>query len=133
MTGVVSDTHAAIWYLNDHPSLSATAKAAMIGAVIAGGSIVVASITLVELTYLIEKGRIHPTLFDSLIRTLDDPSSGFVLAPLDLGITSSLRSVPRATVPDMPDRIIAATALHLGLPLISRDRKIKASAIQTIW
>jgi len=41
--------------------------------------------------------------------------------------------VPRAEVPDMPDRIIAATALHLGLPLISRDRKIQLAGLQTIW
>jgi predicted nucleic acid-binding protein len=33
----------------------------------------------------------------------------------------------------MPDRIIAATALHLGVPLVSRDRKIQASSIHTIW
>jgi PIN domain nuclease of toxin-antitoxin system len=33
----------------------------------------------------------------------------------------------------MPDRIIAATALHLSVPLITRDRKIHASSIETIW
>jgi predicted nucleic acid-binding protein len=26
----------------------------------------------------------------------------------------------------MPDRIIAATAVHLGLPLITRDRRLQA-------
>ena len=33
----------------------------------------------------------------------------------------------------MPDRTIAATALHLGLPLISRDRKIQLAGLQMIW
>jgi len=33
----------------------------------------------------------------------------------------------------MPDRIIAATALHLGVPLISRDRRISLSAVATVW
>jgi predicted nucleic acid-binding protein len=33
----------------------------------------------------------------------------------------------------MPDQIIAATAMHLGVPLISRDRRIKASSLATIW
>jgi predicted nucleic acid-binding protein len=33
----------------------------------------------------------------------------------------------------MPDRIIAATALHLGLPLVTRDLRIQASGIPTIW
>jgi PIN domain nuclease of toxin-antitoxin system len=42
-------------------------------------------------------------------------------------------TVPRATVPDMPDRIIAATALYLDLLLISRDGKIRLSSVATIW
>ena len=33
----------------------------------------------------------------------------------------------------MPDRIIAATALHLGLPLITRDQRIQSAGIKTIW
>ncbi|PJB74400.1 MAG: PIN domain nuclease, partial [Armatimonadetes bacterium CG_4_9_14_3_um_filter_58_7] len=35
--------------------------------------------------------------------------------------------------PDMPDRIIAATALHLGLSLVTRDSKIQGCGIPTIW
>lgn len=30
-------------------------------------------------------------------------------------------------------RIIAATALYLNVPLISRDRKIQLSTVNTIW
>jgi predicted nucleic acid-binding protein len=34
----------------------------------------------------------------------------------------------------MGDRIIAATALYLGLPLVTKDHKIRElSIIQTIW
>jgi len=33
----------------------------------------------------------------------------------------------------MPDRIIATTALHLGVPLISRDGRIRLSSVPTIW
>jgi len=33
----------------------------------------------------------------------------------------------------MPDRIIAATALHLGLPLVTRDQRIAAAGIKTVW
>jgi predicted nucleic acid-binding protein len=29
--------------------------------------------------------------------------------------------------------IIAATALHLGVPVISRDSKIKLSTVNNIW
>lgn len=44
-----------------------------------------------------------------------------------------MRSVDRRQVPDLPDRVIAATALHLSVPLISRDGKIRASGVATIW
>jgi PIN domain nuclease of toxin-antitoxin system len=33
----------------------------------------------------------------------------------------------------MPDRIVAATALYFGVPAISRDGRIRASNIQTVW
>jgi hypothetical protein len=36
-------------------------------------------------------------------------------------------SAERGSVPDMPDRI------HLHLPLVTRDRKIRAAALETIW
>jgi predicted nucleic acid-binding protein len=40
--------------------------------------------------------------------------------------------IGRAEIPDMPDRIIAATAVCLGVPLVMRDGKIRASAVRTI-
>jgi predicted nucleic acid-binding protein len=41
--------------------------------------------------------------------------------------------VSRTDVPDMPDRIVAATALHFGVPVISRDGRIRSSAVKTVW
>lgn len=38
------------------------------------------------------------------------------VAPLDSQVAEALRTVPGQLVPDMPDRIIAATGLHLSLP-----------------
>lgn len=70
---------------------------------------------------------------DRLTNALRSPDSGFRLAPLDLGVALHLRRISRADVPDMPDRIIAATPLALGLPLVTRDGKIRSSGIPTIW
>jgi len=61
----------------------------------------------------------------------DNPA--FRVVPLDSQIAKALRDVRRDAVPDMPDRIIAATALHLSLPLITRDRCLQSAGIQTIW
>jgi predicted nucleic acid-binding protein len=41
--------------------------------------------------------------------------------------------IPRDLAPDMPDCLIAATALHLDLPLITRDRRLQGAPIKTIW
>jgi PIN domain nuclease of toxin-antitoxin system len=44
-----------------------------------------------------------------------------------------MRQVPRAEVQDMPDRIVAATGVYFGVPVISRDRRIRATGLRTIW
>jgi len=53
--------------------------------------------------------------------------------PFDRQVDQTMGRVARAEVPDLPDRIIAATALHLVIPIISRDRKIQASGLTTVW
>ena len=98
-----------------------------------GSPIVVPSVCLVELTYLIEKGRIPPGTRQILIDVLDGPDDPYVLKPLDRSVADALQTVPRSEVPDLPDRIIAATALALRLPRVGRDHKIRASQVQTIW
>jgi hypothetical protein len=45
-------------------------------------------------------------------------------------IVDVMRQVPRADVPDMPDRIVAATAVYFGTPAISRDGRIRAANLQ---
>jgi PIN domain nuclease of toxin-antitoxin system len=54
-------------------------------------------------------------------------------APFTMEIVDAMRKIPRAAVPDMPDRIVAATALYFGVPVISRDHRIHSSGVQTIW
>ncbi len=54
-------------------------------------------------------------------------------APLTTGIVEAMSQVPRVEVPDMPDRIVAATGVYFRVPVISRDGRIRASSIQTAW
>jgi predicted nucleic acid-binding protein len=56
-----------------------------------------------------------------------------VAQPLTMDVAVALSRIPRDQVPDMPDRVIAATALALGLPLVTRDGRIRASGVETIW
>ena len=48
-------------------------------------------------------------------------------------IAAAMRRIPREAVPDFPDRIIAATALERGVPVLTRDGKIRLSDVDTIW
>ena len=94
----------------------------------------VPSICLVEVTYLVEKGRLDSTTRDFLLQALQDPESAVELVPLDFDVAEVLARVPRDEVPDMPDRIIAATAVHLGLPLVSpRSEDPGYHSVGTIW
>ncbi|MGD0228323.1 MAG: hypothetical protein ABSF71_38970 [Terriglobia bacterium] len=54
-------------------------------------------------------------------------------APFTADVVEALRQVPRAEVSDMPDRIVAATAVYLRVPVISREGRIRSSNIQTVW
>jgi PIN domain nuclease of toxin-antitoxin system len=133
MAAVAVDTHAIVWYLSSDPRLSATATAALDSATAAGELIHVPSICLVELTYLVEKGRLPAAARDRLIQALDDPATPCLLALLDRMVVDALEFVSRSEVPDLPDRIVTATAVALRVPRISRDGKIRASKVQTIW
>ena len=127
------DTHTIVWCLSADPRLSADAAGALDSATAAGERIHVPSICLVELTYLVEKGRLPAAARDRLIRALDDPAVACLIAPLDRTVADALEFVSRSEVPDLPDRIVAATAVALRAPLISRDRRIRASQVPTIW
>jgi PIN domain nuclease of toxin-antitoxin system len=133
MIQAVADTHALHWYLYADPRLSKTAKAAIDSANQTGAQIGVSSISLIEIAYLAEKGKVPATAFDRLVGLLNIPNGVFQGIQVGQQVADALRRIDRAHVPDMPDRIIAATALMLGVPLISRDGKIQSSIVTTIW
>jgi len=132
MIRAVADTHALIWYVHSNPTLSTAAKAVFDDATALGDQVAISSISLAEMIYLVEKRRIETTTLDLVLATLD-LGEMLVEVQVDRAVAVAMHSIPRAEVPDMPDRIIAATALHLGVPVISRDGKIRASSVATIW
>jgi len=133
VTSLVVDTQSIIWFLAQSAQLSNTARGAIQDAITAGNPVYVSVITIVEIVYLVEKGRFAQDVLDDLVDVLQRPDSGIQLFPLDLEIASDLHLVPRTDVPDMPDRIIGATAVHLGLPLITSDAKLQSSRVATVW
>lgn len=133
MIAAVADTHAALWYLFGDPRLSARAKAFIDAAAATERSIEISPISLAEIVYLMKKNRIPPSAFDEVRAALDNPDHVFKEAQFTQKIVSTMQQVPPDEVPDMPDRIVAATALFLGVPVISRDGRIQASSVESIW
>ena len=113
--------------------LSPTALQIIRHAVDHGRPLFLSAISLVEAIYLLERGRLPFEALRRLESAAKGAGSGLLVHPLDEGVAEAVYRVPRAAVPDMPDRIIAATAIHLGLPLVTRDRRLRESGIKTIW
>lgn len=133
MTDYVSDTHALIWYLEDSPRLGKEAARAFTECDQGASIIFVPTICIVEIVYLHEKGRIPVQLKTKLEDEFQNATTGLILLNLTVEIANLVARVPRELVPDMPDRIIAASAIHMGLPLISRDKRITTADLVTIW
>ena len=130
---IVLDTHAWIWWISNPEKLGIAATSAIEQAIEENG-IFLSSISTWEIALLVAKGRLTLSINvrDWVRKTESLPFIRFM--PVDN--TIALRSVdlPGAFHADPADRIIAATALSTGLPLVTKDEKIQAcSFIQTIW
>jgi len=133
MICAVADTHALIWYLFEDKRLSRRAKQFIDNASEKGDQIGFSAISVVEIVYLIEKAKINPDTLTRLLEAAAAEDAALVEIPVTGRIADKMRSVSRESLPDMPDRIIAATALNLHIPVISRDGRIKVSKFETIW
>ena len=133
MIAGVADTHTAIWHLFGDSRLSRLASEFIDSAAAARNKIVLSTISVAEVGYLIEKNRLPSSAYEDLVNALADPEHVLTEAACTAAVIEAMRQVPRADVPDMPDRIVAATAAYFNVPVISRDNRIRAAALKTIW
>lgn len=134
MPGIVADTHKVVWFLEEPSRPSEVAANALENAAAnPGDRIIFSAISLIEIQYLIEKHRIPTSVLTNLLSELDYPDPLLELAPVDLNIGINITRISRKDIPEMPDRIIAATALFLNLPLITADNKIRSSGVKVLW
>ncbi len=131
----VTDTHALIWHFTRDRKLSDETARHFAAADQGEAVIFVSAMTLIEIVYLGEKARVSPSLCDEVIRLLKpSKDASYRICPIDHAVGAAVAKIPRSAVPEMADRVIAATAYHLDLPLITKDQRIRDwKGLRCIW
>ena len=131
---IICDTHIPLFWANAPSRLSRSAAAALEKGR-QDGQLAIADISLWEIALLHERGR---------LRLPDDvPAVEYLSRLLQalrlnvLPITANIAVLSRSSLfqqGDPADRLIAATALHGGWPLITADEKLRALPdLHCIW
>lgn len=134
MRSFVVDTHPLVWHLTADTRLGPQGSDLFQAADRGDVRLIVPGIVLIEIIYLAEKRRLPANLVSQVTALLEPPTINYQLAPLDLPVIKRLETVDRSFVPDLPDRIVVATALRWDLPLISRDAAFsRVAELNLVW
>jgi PIN domain nuclease of toxin-antitoxin system len=129
----VTDTHALIWFALKRPKkLGAKARAFFELVKEGRAAIYVSAISLVEVLEAEHRGIIQLAGGGEAWVSGLLGSGSFFEVPLSSDIV--LRAHTLYSIPERGDRLIAATAAHMNLPLITRDAAIdKAAGVDLLW
>jgi PIN domain nuclease of toxin-antitoxin system len=133
MSVAVTDTHALMWWtLGPSKKLGRRARALFSHVEQRRASIYVPVLALVEVGEAFRRGGLRTDLTcarwtERLLR-----SGQFLTADLTPDIVLEAESL--YTIPERTDRLIAATAVHLECPLITRDPAMsRIAGLTTVW
>ena len=129
---ILIDTHIVVWLALAPEKLSARARTAIDTARADGDGLAISAITLFELAMLADKGRIELAI--GLESFLQEVESRLTVLPLTGRTCARAVQLSSAHSKDPADRLILATALNHGLPLLTADGKMrKGKLVRTIW
>lgn len=130
---IVLDTHALVWWLTGGNALSRAATEA-IATASSEASVVMSAISVLEIVTAVRRGRlqfagpVEQWLADA--RLLPE----LCFEPVSSDIAQLAGNFGTELHGDPADRIIAATAIHLGCGLVTADEKLRACpTVRTIW
>lgn len=90
----------------------------------------ISGVTLMEILYLSEKGRI-PVDLES-VRNLLVNRGNYQISPVDMDVVATAAAID--DVPELHDRLIVATAKWLRVAILTNDPMISASKhVEVIW
>jgi predicted nucleic acid-binding protein len=95
-----------------------------------GRAVHVPGMVLAEVLYLYERGRISLSL--EQVADHFERFPAYTEFPLSFSVVRTAAEV--SDIPELHDRLIAASARLLGVPLITNDPRIQASRfVETVW
>jgi len=127
MSSYVTDTQGLVKFMMGKKVINDAAHQAYLSADKGEATIIIPAVVMMEIMYLFEKNRIQI----GLLQTEDlMESQNYRFEPLSFEILKTASQID--DIPELHDRLIAATAKHLDLPLITNDPVISKSKFVTV-
>lgn len=126
------DTHMWIWWMLGDPALSRKERE-FLDNLPAHARPVISDISLWEFGNLVALGRLRIGIgAESWLEKAASPQTVSV-QPITPAIVGEMNRLSENFHRDPADRLIVATARHLGIPLATRDGKIRKARLVPLW
>jgi PIN domain nuclease of toxin-antitoxin system len=120
LSAVLLDSHVVQWWSAEPERISRAAAKALSDA----DELAIAAISWFELAWLAEHERIVLTI--PVRSWLDQVAARIRTIPLTPAIAATAASLPSSFPGDPADRLIYATAIELGMRLVTKDHRLRA-------
>jgi PIN domain nuclease of toxin-antitoxin system len=129
---ILLDTHVVLWLALAPDLLSKKARILIEETRQSGLGLALSDITLLEIAMIASKGRVK--LSTSLETFLSEIERRFIVLPITGRVSVRTTELGLRYPKDPADRIIGATALVEGMPLVTADEDIRRSKlVHTVW
>lgn len=130
---IVLDTHAWVWFVSNPELLSRKATTAVEDS-IGENRVFISSISAWEVALLVTRGRLGLTMEMAAWIARSESLPFFQFVPVNNAIAVKSVVLPGPLHADPADRVIIATALTLGAPIITKDKRLRDYPhVKTIW